>query len=234
MCCALYMAWLIGDFAARYLRDVREKAYDDRGFVKPKEVNCMDNAEQLVIEKLQTQIADLDRHANDKKKMVNLLCQMAGQPPLYAETETTSAVSRATKPDEYYGKRLATAIRMVLEKRKASGGGATSAIEIYEELVRGGYDFSEAKNTENAKRGVYAALSKNTTTFHKLPSNTYGLVEWYENIRPSRQKANGANGGSASEKAEADETPLHDELKAEAAETGDDEPMVAATAKSPK
>src|SRR5688572_9842200 len=111
-----------------------------------------DDVEVLVIEKLQSQISELERQLADRKRMVNQLCAMSGRQPLHPDTPSSSS-SVVTRPDEYYGKRLATAVKMVLERRKAVGLGAATVNEIYDELVRGGFAF-DAKNDSYAKRGL--------------------------------------------------------------------------------
>lgn len=158
------------------------------------------------IEMIQGEIGELDRQLTDRKRMVNELCRFAGRPALYADAALASAAgSSKTRPDEYYGKPLATVIRLVLEKRQAGNLGAATVNEIYDEMVAGGYHF-QAKSEENAKRGLYTSLGKSTHTFHKLPNGTYGLKEWYPDAPRSKE-----NGGS-----KAQEKPLHEELQEEA------------------
>ena len=162
------------------------------------------------IELVQSQISELDQQLLEKKRMVNDLCKLAGRPPIYHDAELVARNgTMARKKDEYYGKALATVVRMVLEKRKSANLGAATANEIYDEMVAGGFHF-QTKNEENAKRGLYSSLGKNTTTFHRLPNGTWGLREWYPNIRPTR----GSNGDDA---AQGDDKPLHEELNEETA-----------------
>jgi hypothetical protein len=164
-----------------------------------------EDAEALVIEKLQTQIADLDRQSADRKRMVNQLCEMSGREPLYPDA-IISNTSVSVRPDEYYGMRLASAVKMVLARRKGIGLGASNVNDIYDELVRGGFAF-EAKNDSYAKRGLYQALSKNTTTFHRLPNGTYGLPEWY-GVKPSRRRP--ANGDEDEAESVVEDNPASD------------------------
>lgn len=129
------------------------------------------------------QVNELEREIARKKLMVNDLCELAGRSVVYATADVPSSKGLASlTPDAFYGKKLATAVREVLERRKAAGSGAATATEIYDALVQGGYHF-ETKNDENAKRGLYQSLTKNSSTFHKLPNGTYGLREWYPAIR---------------------------------------------------
>ena len=141
---------------------------------------------------------------------------------MYPPEDTGSGVSTMIRTDEFYGKKLATAIREVLDKRKAAGRGASTPKEIYDDLVRGGFHF-QTKNEDNAMRGVYQALTKNAVTFHRLPNDTYGLLAWYPEATRRRQKAKCAEGanGSDAEEGDDEETPLHEELQSEV--SGSDE-----------
>lgn len=135
---------------------------------------------------VQEQVSKLEAELIEKKRMVNSLCSLIGQPVLYTDAELV--VSKSAGPmraDAYYGQPMATAIRMILERRKAANLGPCTANEIYDSLVEGGYKFNTA-NEEYAKRGLYSALSKNTATFHKLPNGLYGLLEWYPGVRESK------------------------------------------------
>lgn len=97
---------------------------------------------------------------------------------------------------DFYGQPLASSLRTILERRKAHGLGPASVNDLFDVLSQGGFQF-QTKNDENAKRGVYGALSKNAVTFHKLPNGDYGLTEWYPNVREARDaKSTNGNGGN--------------------------------------
>jgi hypothetical protein len=134
---------------------------------------------------VQAQVRDLERQLAEKKRMVNSLCELAGQPPMYASTEPSADGSVAIRSDEFYGKALATAVRKILEKRSHAGLGAASVSEIYDAMVKGGYRF-DAKSAANAKRSLRISLTKNSVTFHKLPNGNYGLLEWYPNAKETK------------------------------------------------
>src|SRR5262249_13053740 len=88
--------------------------------------------------------------------------------------------------DEYYGKPLTGAVRIILEARRAVGRGPATIAEIYEQMLAGGYRFN-AKSDENAKRALRIALVKASHTFHRIPSSgKFGLLEWYEAIKASK------------------------------------------------
>src|SRR5436305_1941184 len=117
---------------------------------------------------LQGQIDKLMGQVTAHKKTINHLCvTVLNEPPVYADADMESN-QLSTRCDEFYGKPLATVVRTILDRRHKANLGAASVPEIYRVMKEGGYQF-DAKNDANAQRGVYQALSKNTTTFHRLP-----------------------------------------------------------------
>lgn len=128
---------------------------------------------------------------NDKR-IVNQLCAHAGRAPIYPDVDAERVTGATTfRRDHFYGKPLATAIREYLVMRGPSdrgGQGAATVNEIYDALAAGGFRF-ETKDALNAKRGLRIALSKNTQTFHRVPSGStdaYGLLEWYPNAKAEK------------------------------------------------
>src|SRR5262245_35595599 len=121
--------------------------------------------------------------------MVNSLCGMIGQPAFYAVAEQATAESAGIVGGEFYGQPLATVVRKILEKRRIAQQGPASVAEIYDAMLMGDYAF-ETKNTEKAKSTLRISLTKNPL-FHRLPSGTYGLREWYPALkdRKGRGKA---------------------------------------------
>ncbi len=115
------------------------------------------------IEAIQITIGQLEKSLSEKKMAVNELCRMAERPPIYHEIANGRSMS--IRPDEFYGKPLASVLRSVLEKRGRDVLGAATVGEIYEAMAEGGYQF-KSKNIDNAKRGLYLALSKNSASFH--------------------------------------------------------------------
>lgn len=144
----------------------------------------------LSIADFQAQITADEKRLADDKRLVNRLCGKAGIPALYQDAELESSVSSGIRADEFYGRPLATVMREVLQKRRAANAGPASVQEIFDALRAGGYLFS-TKNDENAKRGLYISLSKNTGTFHKLPNGLYGLLEWYPDAPKQKEVKNG-------------------------------------------
>jgi hypothetical protein len=145
----------------------------------------MDHEQNIrnAIPALQSQIQDLERQLTEKKRTVNGLCKSVGEQPMYAETDTTAANNHfGIQTDSYFTKPLATAVRDVLERRKAAGLGATPLNVIFELMKLGGFKF-DAKSDMTASRSLAIALSKNPT-FIRLPGgDSVGLAEWYGEVR---------------------------------------------------
>lgn len=140
------------------------------------------------IELLQSQIREMDREIAETKRTVNVLCKRINRTPIYHDTEPTQTTSH--RSDEFYGKPLASVVRTILERRQAAGLGAASVDTIFNAMKNGGFLFDNAKNDGTAKRGLSVSLSKNTVTFHRLPNEDIGLLEWYPNA-PQKAKSNG-------------------------------------------
>jgi len=145
---------------------------------------------------------------------VNELCREYGQPLRFEDVDAAKASVLSTRGrDVFYGRPLATVMREFMEARgpSARGGlGAATVNEIYDALVAGGFKF-ETRDEANAKRGLRIALSKNTTTFHKV-GNAYGLSEWYPAASRAAQRAaeKAARGGD-----EQPDDPFADETDSE-------------------
>jgi hypothetical protein len=141
------------------------------------------------IELLQAQIREMERELVETKRTVNTLCKRIHRDPIYLNTEPSNTV--AQRSDEFYGKPLASVVRTILERRQGSGLGAASIDAIFSAMKNGGFLFENAKNDGTAKRSLSVSLSKNTVTFHRLPNDDIGLLEWYPNA-PQRTRGNGS------------------------------------------
>ncbi len=131
------------------------------------------------IQRLVKEIERDEAALREKKRMVNHLCKYGNKAPLFADSELSDSGSvSSVRPDQFYSQPLATAIRTYLEMRQTSGLGAATVREIFDTLKAGGFKF-EARDDDNAQRGLRQSLTKNSVTFHRLPNGTYGLVEWY-------------------------------------------------------
>jgi hypothetical protein len=67
-----------------------------------------------------------------------------------------------------------------------------------------------AKGEGDQKRGVAISLGKNSATFIRLPTDDWGLLEWYPNVREKKKRA-GENGNG--DKADAGEKASDTELE---------------------
>jgi hypothetical protein len=145
----------------------------------------MKHAEQTIAD-LESRLKELDTEAQRIKTAINCLCEVMGRAPMYDEVVQNNKKSSRTRPDEYYGRPLATVITEVFEKRKAAELGAATLDEIYNELIAGGCKFT-GKNDGIKKRGLAISMSKNPKFHHLLSNDTWGLTEWYPTARESRE-----------------------------------------------
>jgi len=148
------------------------------------------------IEELKQKVQDKQKELIEAQTMVNSLCKMAGKPPIYIIEEESKIATGELQGDEYYGRPLATVITTILEGRKIQGFGPATIKEIYEQMTAGGYQF-DAKNDNNAMRGIRISMSKNVK-FHKLPNGKWGLKEWYPNIKDGKGTSTPATKDEAS------------------------------------
>jgi hypothetical protein len=146
----------------------------------------MTHAEQTIAD-LEKRLEKLKAEIQRIATAINCLCEVEGQPRRYEETTPEQHQTSQTRPDQYYGRPLATVSAEVLEKRLAKGLGAATLDEIFTELLRGGFKF-EGKNEGIQKRGLAISMGKNTAKFHKLPNDTWGLTEWYPKAKEGKEK----------------------------------------------
>jgi DNA-directed RNA polymerase delta subunit len=200
---------------------------------------------QDVVNALQTMertINDMLAKVSQMKTAANLMAASAGLPEPYAdvEAEVHSGAFRVRSDQFVSEKAPASAARAYLALRGKERG-ATSADDIYDALVRGGYDFGKMKENE-AKGGLRIALAKDGKV-HRLRNGHYGLREWYgidDEERVERDKTAdpkvGSNASSSRKKAKAPGAakPANDD-----ADEGDEQdstvkPVARSEAKSPK
>ena len=149
---------------------------------------------QAAIEALEQRLADYERKANSLIEVINDLRKEDGLPPRGPFGGGGGDGSRAgvgsgsvtqIKPDTFYGKKLQTAVREYLEMRKLQNLGPATPREIYDAITQGGFKF-EAKDATTALVGLRALLRKRTAFFHRLPNNTYGLTNWYPDLKKQK------------------------------------------------
>lgn len=127
----------------------------------------------------------------DSKRMVNSLCREAGLDPYYPDsdlTETGFAGLPSLQSDQFYTKSPITAAREYLELRKT----AVPLEEILAALERGGFDFAGQNWKDEARlKNLGISLGKNSSMFHRLPNNTWGLTKNYNIKKKATAKESG-------------------------------------------
>jgi len=143
----------------------------------------------VLLEQLNAQV----REVSETKRTINGLRRRMGEDALFPdENENADTGVSAIRPDQFYGKPLATAVQQFLERRK----GAASAEDILRGLEQGGFDFRQLGWGEADRQRILAiSLAKNNVTFHKLPNNTFGIRSWYDEtiLKRSEKKAAGSS-----------------------------------------
>ena len=134
-------------------------------------------------DKLQLALAEVKK----LKNAINTYYEAMGQTIKYIDVGQEGVQGAAPRPDEYYGRPLATVTAEVLEKRKKAGIGAATLDQLFTELSHGGFKF-EGKNEGIQKRGLAISMSKNQK-FHKLPNDTWGLTKWYPDVKDKKETA---------------------------------------------
>jgi hypothetical protein len=156
------------------------------------------------IDELVAEIAAAEADLRKKKETVNTLCTVDGRPAAYVLTDLASSIPTKIRADQFYGQPLASAVRTILEMRRQQDLGAATNNEIYDALVAGGYQFN-TKSEDVARNSLRNSLSKNTTTFHKLPNGRFGMLSWYPSAKPARASAATGAGMAGAEDSESDD-----------------------------
>lgn len=140
---------------------------------------------QPAIDQLVEEVQAKLKEVGDLKRMVNFLLEKDGQSPLYQDVNESAGITRAIRPDEYYGKSPTTAAREYLERR----GQAALPEEIAEALERGSFDFKAQGwlNKEHRARNLAISMSKNSGIFHRLPNGYYGLTKMYPDLKKPKR-----------------------------------------------
>ena len=152
-------------------------------------MNKIEGAIEALLEELQTQ---LDQVA-DTKRTVNNLCRRLGKEPQFTDV-ASELVAVRIRPDQFYGRALATSVEEFLENRKkTTGEQACAPSDILAGLEAGGFDFKAQGWKDNDRlRSLSITLGKNPK-FHRLPNGTYGLLSWYPGVAAKKERP-GKNG----------------------------------------
>jgi len=144
---------------------------------------------QKTVDVAMEKLRGLEREVAETKKFINSVRALGGAEPMFAITDEPGSTATLTtiKADTFYGQPFATAVTTYLRMRKSKDLGPATVAEIHEALRNGGYQF-DAKNDDYAKRGIRHSLSKNTQTFHRLPNGSFGLLEWYPEVKKKPAK----------------------------------------------
>jgi hypothetical protein len=140
---------------------------------------------------MERKVDEAERKVNELLGALNVLRGEVGMPPRPrgggggGEGAAEGGVLTQIKPDTFFGQKQQTALRSLLEMRRAQGLGPGKPRELYEGLLAGGYQF-EAQNAETAIVGMRALLRKRTAIFTKLQNGAYGLTAWYPHARKPR------------------------------------------------
>jgi hypothetical protein len=136
----------------------------------------LDEATQKVLADIQAKIESHLEEVAKLKKTANMVADIGGQGPIYADVDEDSKAVGPTRADAYYGKPLATAVREYLEFRRQ----AVPVEDIQKGLEQGGFDFDAAGWTKSGRlRALAVSIAKNTNVFHRLPNGMWGLNHWY-------------------------------------------------------
>lgn len=134
--------------------------------------------------------------AASTKKVINMLLETMGKPAQYPDLGESSGIIR---PDQFYGKPLATAASDYLELRKQ----ACQPDDILRGLAEGGFDFDVAGWKEGDRlRSLAVSLAKNNAKFHRLKNGSFGLRAWYDDDFLKKSAARKASIAASEDEAE--------------------------------
>jgi hypothetical protein len=134
-----------------------------------------DHIEQTILS-LRKKIADHEAAITKVKVTINQLLELEGRQPMYtdADLQQKPSILQHIRKDQFFGKPLATCVRMILDARGAANQGGATTEEIHAILSEGGYAFGPG----NELRNVGITLGKNML-FQRTPNGLWGLREWY-------------------------------------------------------
>ena len=147
----------------------------------------MPNELSDALEPLYGELKSVELRSIELKKMINSVSAMLGKPLPFPNIESTSPLTvRSIRPDQFFGKALATAAKEYLKIRNQS----CTAQEIFDGLKAGGFEFPKDWGEKFQLRNLTISLSKNRNDFvYVKSSNTYGLWEFYPEKKRERLKS---------------------------------------------
>jgi len=185
------------------------------------------------IEMFEEKAREQERALVETRALINRLCEAAQVPLKYdpsalaapgtanSSPSSSSSGSLLVRPDEYYGKPQATAVREALTLMRKVGKAPASVEAIYDLLVQGGYDFG-TKNREMGVQGLAVSIGKNSALFVKLSSGLIAMKDWYPNAPKTRTRGSkGGDGQDGDASGEASSNGETDEQAPAAADGGE-------------
>ena len=151
----------------------------------------MSNDLSKAVEALNNELSKLFEREVEIKKTINNLSAMMGKPQPFSDVELSRVQnSMSIRPDQFFGKPLAGAVKEYLKMR----GQACTPQEINDGLIAGGFEFPKDWTEKYQLRNLSISLSKNSKEFvYVKSSNAYGLWEFYPDKKRERQKAQKGN-----------------------------------------
>jgi hypothetical protein len=147
----------------------------------------LDDAVSELLEDLQAKMEEV----SETKKAINLLMRRSGKQPMFPDETPERIATLKIRPDQFYGRPLATSVQEFLEQRKkGTGEQACDVAEILSVLENGGFNFKAMGWRENDRlRSLSISLAKNTKVFHRLPNGMFGLLSWYPEVTNKRERS---------------------------------------------
>ena len=145
----------------------------------------MSTEAEKMIARLQAKLKPIEVEAAKLKEGINLICELEGMLPIYADIKSKTVAHSQLRGDEYHNMPQATAITEILERRRSANLAPVTIDEIYDDMISGGFQFTKGKNEAIQKRGLAIAMSKNRK-FYKLPNEKWGIKSWY-NIKDDKK-----------------------------------------------
>ncbi|MCX6121111.1 MAG: hypothetical protein NTX44_05785 [Ignavibacteriales bacterium] len=129
----------------------------------------------------ENKLQDLFNQVSDAKKMLNALAKDMGNNEIpYPDVSTESLTGKVKiKPDQFYNRPLATAVREFLEFKNE----ATHWNEIVKALRDGGFTLGKTKQAEDEAR---LTILRNTANFVLIGDNYFGLKEKYPDSKKTK------------------------------------------------
>ena len=151
-------------------------------------------------------LQELFNQVSETKKMLNTLARDMGNSDVPYPDVSTEALTGAVKikPDQFYNKPLATAVRKFLELKNE----ATHWNDIVKALRDGGFNLGKTKQAEDEAR---LTILRNTANFVLIGDNFFGLKENYSDSKKTK---------NPDKKDDAVESPLNKKMR-EVVEAGE-------------